>query len=390
MEQKKKTVIFRCFYGYMISGMAVLIIGAILPDVIVEAKISYAAAGGLISVMAIGNLLASFIFPMLSETLGRRITITAAAFLVPVSMFAFTFLPPVPVMYLLIFLCGIGRGSITITNNLTVNDLSNSSTKMMNYLHCSFAVGAFLAPFMMSLFHVIGFGWRNVIYIIVALCLTSSVSYATIDYSILTGTKKALTSNVSQKGECTGNNRFLKSADFYCVAMILFFYMGLENCVNGWFITYLKDTGVMSTAFATTLVSFTWLVIMFGRLTCAAVSNHISKSTIILINAIGSAVCFFVLISSKNLMAVTASLLLLGFFMSGFYPTCTANVGHLIHGTTLGMSLLTAIGSIGGIITPQIVGSLADQSGLVAAIGVLSVNIFAMLILSAIAKKRIP
>ncbi len=44
------------------------------------------------------------------------------------------------------FLCGIGRGSISIINNHAVNDIFENPAKMLNYLHCSFAVGAFLAP----------------------------------------------------------------------------------------------------------------------------------------------------------------------------------------------------------------------------------------------------
>ena len=116
----------------------------------------------------------------------------------------------------------------------------------------------------------------------------------------------------------------------------------------------------MSAEFATTLVSLTWLVIMGGRLICAAISKKMHRSTILLINSLGSAACFFVLISAHNLPLITASLLGLGFFLAGIYPTCIANAGPLIQGSTFGMSLLTAISAMGGIITPQMVGGVAD------------------------------
>ena len=47
---RRKQIFIRCCYGYSVSGMAVLVIGAILPSVIAEAGISFLAAGGLRSV----------------------------------------------------------------------------------------------------------------------------------------------------------------------------------------------------------------------------------------------------------------------------------------------------------------------------------------------------
>ena len=44
--------------------------------------------------------------------------------------------------------------------------------------------------------------------------------------------------------------------------------------------------------------------------------------------------------------------------------------------------MLLAIAALGGIITPQIVGSIADQIGLIGAIGLLLVNVIAMIVLS--------
>ena len=55
----------------------------------------------------------------------------------------------------------------------------------------------------------------------------------------------------------------------------------------------------------------------------------------------------------------------------------------------MGMSGLTAISAMGGIITPQLVGSAADRIGLVAAIGILSVNVIVVIVLSAINFRRL-
>lgn len=378
----KNNTFLRCCYGYGVSGMSVLVVGAILPSLIREAGLSYGVAGALLSMMALGNLFASLFFPILVSSIGKRLAISLMAALVPVSYFVLTFLPSMAIMYLLMLLVGIARGSITIINNATVNEISNNSNKMLNLLHCSFAIGAFLAPFLTALLSFLGFSWKSIMYLIILLCATSTVSYATMDYP---ETRKTQT----EKATASNHKSFLKSFDFYCIGFVLFFYLGVENCINGWFVTYLKETGVMSENFATTMVSFTWLAIMGGRLICASLSKKYSKSAIVLMNAIGSGICFFILVSSSNLILITVALLGMGFFLAGIYPSSIANAGPLINGSTLGMSILTAISAMGGILTPQLVGITADRIGLVAAIGILSVNMVAVIILSIINLKRI-
>jgi len=382
----RNSIFIRCCYGYAVSGMAVLVIGAILPSIIKEAGISFLAAGGLLSVMAIGNLSSSFIFPVMVPVMGKKRAITLVTLFVPTSLMVLSLLPPLPVMYAVMLLYGFTRGCITILNNAAVNDIyGDSATGKLNILHCTFAIGAFLAPLLTAMMMKLGFGWRVTLYMIVVLTIISAISYGTMNYNLINQAQKEIEERKSRtKSSAAGNKGFLRSFAFYCIAFILFFYLGVENCINGWFVTYLQNTGVMSAEFATTLVSLTWLVIMGGRLLCAAMSKKVHRSTILLINSIGSAVCFFILIKVNSLPLVTASLLGLGFFLSGIYPTCIANAGPLIQGSTLGMSLLTAISAMGGIITPQLVGGVADRVGIVAAISILVFNVIFVIVLSAV------
>lgn len=382
----RNSIFIRCCYGYAVSGMAVLVIGAILPSIIKEAGISFLAAGGLLSVMAIGNLSSSFIFPLIVPIMGKRKAITLVTLFVPSSLLVLSFLPPLPVLYGIMLLYGFTRGCITILNNATVSDIyGDASISKLNILHCSFAIGAFLAPLLTAALMKFGIGWKITLYLIVILTIISALSYGTMNYDFISEAQKEIEKRKNKSGNQTkGNREFLRSFAFYCIAFILFFYLGVENCINGWFVTYLQNTGVMSAEFATTLVSLTWLVIMGGRLICAAISKKMHRSTILLINSLGSAACFFVLISAHNLPLITASLLGLGFFLAGIYPTCIANAGPLIQGSTFGMSLLTAISAMGGIITPQMVGGVADRVGIVGAIGILVFNVMFVIVLSAV------
>ena len=375
MKSKLK-LFFPCYFAFFVNGAMVLLVGAILPYLIEEAGINYSVAGGFLSAFAIGNLLASFVNPVLVSRIGRKATIVLMTAMIPVSFMLITMVSSIPVICVAFLLIGIGRGSVSIFNNAIVNDNTNGKPAALNLLHMTFAVGAFLAPFVTSLYIGAGFNWRAIVYTIVAFSAAETIIYAFME----------LDYNWPKKSEKTGkaDNSFFKSIDFYVVGVLLFLYLGLENCVNGWFVTYFKSMGIMSDAFATNLVSITWIMVMLGRLATAQLSSKIGRTKLILINCIATAIFFALLISTKNLVIITIAIVGLGFFLAGVYPTCISSVGSIIKGSTMGMSMFLAIAALGGIITPKIVGMVADRVGMVAAIVILIFNAVGMLVLAVI------
>lgn len=375
MGKSKFRLFAPCYYAFFANGAMVLLVGSILPYLIAEAGISYSIAGSFLSAFAIGNLLASFVFPAVAGVIGRHKAIVCLSFLVPLSFGIIVFIPPVPVIFIAFLLAGIGRGSVSIINNAVVSDNTEGKAAPLNLLHMVFAIGAFLAPFFMSLCIGAGFNWKVVVYAIIVLTICSTLGYAwmTIDYD-----------EVRKKGNGTKDFGFLKSIDFYVVALLLFAYYGVENCVNGWFVTYFRNMGIMSEELATNMVSITWVMVMLGRLATAALSTKVEKNKLIFVNCIFTAVFFVMMISTQQVAVIVVSLIGLGFFMAGLYPTCISSVGRVLKGNTTGMSLFLALIALGGIITPQLVGIMADMFDLNGAIATLLINIVVMLVMGII------
>ena len=113
-------------------------------------------------------------------------------------------------------------------------------------------------------------GWRAVAYTVVTGSALACLFYALmeLDYNWPKESKKAQQENKEQSKET-----FYKNPVFYIMGFLLFLYLGLENCVNGWFVTYFKSMGIMSSAYATNLVSVTWIMVMLGRLLTAKLST---------------------------------------------------------------------------------------------------------------------
>lgn len=376
----KRKIFLPCYFTFLVNGMMVLGMGSILPYLISEAGLSYSIAGGLLSAFAIGNFLASFINPVLIKILGNKKTVILMTVLIPASLVIITMVPSVPMLYLAFTVLGVGRGSVSIFSNTVVNDNCNGSNTALSLLHMIFAIGAFLGPFLTSLYISIGLTWRDLVYTIMVLFVISIFLLLTIPLQNSVGNQ-----SVKKK---EANNSYLKSFDFYVNGLILFFYLGLENCVNGWFVTYFKSTGIMSDSYATNLVSITWVAVMIGRLLTAYLSKKINKKTLILVNCISTAIFFLLLISTKNIIVISIAITMLGFFFAGIYPTCIANAGSVVKGSDSGMSMLLAIAALGGIVAPQILGIVADRVGLTGAIGVLTVSTVFMVLFSFVNYRR--
>lgn len=361
MDTKAKSqfrLLFPCYFSFFVNGAMVLLVGAILPYIIEEAGINYSVAGGFLSAFAIGNLLASFVNPPMASRIGRKATI---------------------VIFSAFILIGIGRGSVSIINNAVVNDNSNGRPAALNLLHMTFAAGALIAPFITSLYTTFGLGWRAAAYTIIIGSTLSVILYVwmRIDYNWPLESKKA-----KENASDSNAKPFYKNSIFYIMGFLLFLYLGLENCVNGWFVTYFKSMDIMSSTYATNLVSVTWIMVMLGRLLTAKISSKVDKNKLISGYCVATTVFFILLTATHNLAVITVAIAGLGFFFAGIYPTTVSSVGNIIKGSTTGMSLFLAIAALGGIVTPQIVGFLADRIGMTAAILVLAFNAAGMLIMS--------
>lgn len=140
-KEDKRSVIDHCYLTYFISGMVILIFGVILPNLIEERNLSFTAAGGLLSFLAIGNLCSSLVYPVFCGMMSQKTAVVVLAIPYPVCLFLFTMGLPVPVLYVMIFLIGITKGMITIINNHAIRQATGSSNQYLNLLHMWYAVG---------------------------------------------------------------------------------------------------------------------------------------------------------------------------------------------------------------------------------------------------------
>lgn len=384
MHKKKEWIqFFPCFYASFFIGMVALGIGVILPYLMEELSLSYTLAGGIISAFALGNLISSlansFIFKKINE---KNVAIFFST-VMTICLFILTLLPSYQFLYVLVLVIGIGRGSINIFVYASANNRVYGNPLYVHLLSVIFSIGALMAPVLTALFIYAGLGWRQVVYLFVCLSVLVPVLLVTYHPTVKIerdNSIKSIDNGLHVREEAYKS--YTKNPGFYVLGFILFFYMGLENSVNGWFVQYFKNMKIMTDSFANMLISITWFLVIVGRLVSTYLAGKIQRRKLIMMHCVGAALFFILLISTKQIQLITVAMIGLGFFFAGIYPSCIASSKKILDGSAAGMSLLMAIGSLGGILIPQIIGIVADLMGLVSGILYLIVIMLSMVILA--------
>lgn len=377
---KNNKILKGCYFAFFVNGMASLMLGAILPSLLIDFNIGYDKGGMLLAFQSTGNLIASFLGGIIASQLGRKNSIVLLSTIGVLGFAGMIFTQSPTILLILFFMAGISRGGVSNFNNTLVNEISDGAPGPLNILHTFFAVGAFMAPFIASWFVKIGLDWKYSIGLITILSTIMVLIF--ISMNII---------DVEKQGKNTKENKsydFLKNLDFYISSGILFFYVGVEFAVNGWIVTYLIDAGLMNTSLAQKILSLLWVVIIFGRLFSAYISQTMNKKTIILASSTGVMLFFALFLLSSSTWAIVIIILGLGFCLAGIFPTTVSNAGEIVKDSDLAMGTLLALGGLGGIIMPYITGVVAESKGIVGGMITVILGILFMFLFSLINRFR--
>lgn len=371
VSTENKRLMYAMYFAFFCSGLMSQLFGAILPFLQEEYHLSYTFRGMLLSAHQAGNLIAVFVAGYLPYAIGRKrstMYLTAGK-AIGLTMIVLT---GNPVLLLFAFLLtGVGRGTLSNITNVVTAEISTKKTSALNILHSTFAVGAFISPIIVLALTRHNPSWW---WISVALIVELEIfSLGAIDTSNLSDTPM-------KKSQDQGRGYF-KDAHWWINTGILFFYLCNEASIMGWLITYFKETGRLAPAVAQISSSLLWLMMLAGRLTCAAVSGKLHKNSLLLVLGLAQTACFLVMLTSGNKTVTLVSVLLLGLFMSATYPTTLGTMPNRYNSSTVATGNCIAIASIGGILMPIIVGAVAEKTGIAGGIATISIALFCMVAL---------
>lgn len=386
LSKGTRRILGACFLAFFFNGLMTMMMGSLLPDLKATYHLTDTQAGLMLSGHSAGNLLACFLSGLLPLWLGKRKSITMLVALAAMG-FAMMLVSGNPLWLLIGFaFTGVGRGSISNFNNTTVNVTTGGSPAALNLLHSVFAVGAILAPLVFLLAGRLG-GWYAAAGLIAVLGAVVAFHFSRLQ----------LPDDQPDRRDVTQRSMvFLKNRTFMILAGMMFFYLCVEYAINGWLVTYLQNKPLLLAQFAaqsgdaqTALTTYSqamatllWSVILAGRLTNAALVRKWPQKRLMMLDSIGVALFFGLFLLGNRVGLVTLAVAGLGFCMAGICPMIFADASYITNRYPMGLSTLLAIGFLGGILMPVLVGVLADAYGFFGGMSVILIGVAALLVLS--------
>ncbi|MBQ3392598.1 MAG: MFS transporter [Lachnospiraceae bacterium] len=362
------------FFLYLIQGIYVILIGSILPMIKEEYGLSYQIGGYLISAHSTGNIVAGLFAGFIPLLIGIKQSLMLLN-LLPYIGFVITLVTGNPVALIIaLLLTGLGRGSISNYNNQAVSTLSGGNSSPLNALHGFFAIGAVTAPLITLVCTRNGnAGWRLTVYIILAL---GAVSVVTSSFMKMDSVKYSRSEGPS---DAFG---FLREFPYWYSIGIMFLYQCIEASVMGWMVTYYEESGVLASDAAQLLTSLLWITILVGRFACSAIGGRTTSVRIIRVLSAGILVFLCIVLLAGRLPLMLIGTIGLGLSLSGMYGTTVSNAGDVFGRYPLAMGVFVTLSGFGSIITPSVIGTIAETSGIRNSMRVLLAPAVVLLILA--------
>ena len=362
-RKQENRLIVSTLFVFFVSGAASMLMGNLMPFLQEIYDFSYARRGFLLSLPSWGNLASVFLTGYLPTYIGRRKTVLLTSVWMALAFILITFgIGGAALLPVACVMIGIARGGNSNFSNTMMSTLTGQRAAVgYNLLHSAFAVGAVLSPLaLVACASRSENGWRMMGMGIIVLCIAQVVVYA----------KMALPAEKITGSIKTVDKRFLKSKSFWLGSAILFFYISMEYAICTWLVTYFKDSGYLSPNVSQMMTSLLWVVMFIGRMIGACLVGKVPRKALLVVDGVGLTAFFLLVFFSRSELPIFIGIMGVGLFMATIYTTALALGTEKIRGNDLGVSNMVLIGSFGGIITPALVGMVAEKAGIHAGMGV--------------------
>ena len=355
----KRYIVFNLFFAYFSLGVALIMLGSVLPVLKSDYALNYQVGGMLLSVQSIGYAVAGLGAGFLPLYLGlkKSFILLTSGTCIGMGMLLASGNP----VWLLIAmgLIGISKGAVTNYNNQIMTELAEGDAGPLNLMHAFFAIGACLAPLIVLVCGKIdASGWRLAVFLSAAAVGVGLIAMFRMKMQDTEPTQE------HSENKTKVSYGFFKEKIFWITMLICFFYQGIEGTMMGWLTSFFVDSHVMTDSFAQVVTSTLWIALLIGRISCSRLAAKFKPSQMILAMAIGQFVFLTMLVTSHSFVGMMIATIGLGLSMSGMYGTSISNAGDLFTRYPVCMGFFVLMTSSGAVVAPAVVGAVANASNM--------------------------
>ncbi len=369
--------------SYFLIGLATVIFGALLPEILHYYGQSYSGGGELVFAQFAGFLVGVLTSPVSAERLGYRGALFLSVISFSAAQLALALRPSWHLVVLLAAVNGFGFGMTqTVVGTLILESTERAKAVAMSRLEVFFGLGALLMPVVASLLIAIG-AW-NVSFAILGFgALSLLVVWGRKPWeNAQTATVMPAKSSRPQTGTAAGGDRRGGLPLLALFIGLIMMYVGVETSIINFLPSILIRHIQLRSSVASLSVTAFWGAMTVGRIFAGAIAEKLYYSRYLLWSNFGTLAALAGIAVMGNVWGVFILVLLLGLMMSGMFSISLVFANHVVEGTAKKTtSILIASGGIGGSLFPLLMGWSMDRLAARGTIWILTIFTFLMLLL---------
>lgn len=349
-EVRTSRLIVAAILAILVYGMIAAMLGTLLPNLSARFGLTPEQSGNIAFAQALGLIIASISAGPLVDNKGKKTGILIGLFMIVGSLFL---LPNAGSYYQvagLMFLLGLGGGTLVTAANAMVSDISEARrATTLNLLNLFFGLGGLLTPVIGGTFFAGS---------AVSLCyLVAILTAVTLGVFALT----AMPPPSGERGfKVSEMNVVVGKPALYLLSLFLFLYVACEVGVWNWLAKHLIAQGIPERQALTILGLGFALGLLFGRVAVARILINIPAPTVTLAASCLMAVMTYLMLQVNSPTTAWVTVFCAGLAMAPVFPTTLAMTGDAFpKATATAMGIVITSGWLGLAVSSKIIGGIA-------------------------------
>ncbi len=368
MMKDRSLFIINCFLMIQHS-ITLLILGPMIPEIMEEFGIGEGTAGLLLSAGSLGSVTGPLVAGFSIDRAGMKIALTAGLLAEVLFLILFGLTPlfwaAVVFNFLLVFFSGPAETSVNIIPAMIK---TTNPGRIMNLVHLSFSIGAFITPVLIGLCLSSNGSWRNILFAAAIPAGTLAVIFAFSGFPAgKTRTQIHELSAGSADEKSFSISLLLKNPTLMLGTLTLFLYVGGELGFSAWSVNYLEAKLGFSKMQASFGLSLFWIGIMIGRLINSILSGRFSGMLLISFSSLLAVAAGIPFLFAASIPVVYLLMFLIGLGVAGGYPNTMVEINRRFPDNIGSATGILAFGAgLGAMIFQWLMGITAEQIGMTA------------------------
>jgi MFS transporter, FHS family, glucose/mannose:H+ symporter len=339
-------------FAFLLTGVATVMLGLLLPTVLLQWSITDAQAGSLFVAQFSAAFLGSLLYGEIVRRLGQTNTVATGMAIIAVGIGGVA-LSPWPMLLMFVALYGFGLGYTLPAINLAVaSECPDRRSQALNLLNFFWTLGAVTAPLVFGyLLQSLRVSLSAVLLGLAALFLGSGMTVYLVPLRTADVSQQAL-SEVPRSSSRT----------WVLTGLLLFLYVGAETSVAGWAPLMGLRHRILSTASVSVAQALFWGALLAGRLAGASLWRNTPPRRLISAGLATATSGIVLLATSTSKSALFSGMVFAGTGLAAVFPTTVAVFSpQATTSAKRAAGMVFAAAGLGGAALPSFIGWMSSH-----------------------------